>query len=538
MYKAMCLWSNFIASLYFALFGSLLAKTNMAPNIILIVADDLGYNDVGFHGSEIYTPNLDTLAKTGVSLENYYVPPLCSPSRAQLMTGRYSIHNGLGQNIHPLERLCLGLDEVTIAQKLRAQNYSTHMIGKWHLGHSNRECTPKHRGFDSFYGILLGCGDHYKHTMGQRIGNWSAAGYDFWRNDNISTLENGSYSTTLYRDEALKIISQHNPRYPLFMYLSFQAPHAPLQIPKEWLTRYSGVKDKKRKLYSAMVTALDSTVGDVVNSLKTNGLWENTVLVFTSDNGAQTMAGGSNLPYRGNKGELWEGGVRGVGLVNSLLIKKSGRKYHGLMHITDWFPTFVRLNRGKLKIPKTLDGLDQWDAINNNITSQRKEILLGMSPSYIKQSLKDQMTEINRVKAHSPREQRRYKTNKHISERFFSGKPRWYHLGAIRKMDWKLVVCMQRFANKSKALGFDIKHRSAIKQNNIRFHLFNLSKDPLEKVDLSRKWPKKVEELIKRLNIHYASATPAFSRKVENDMQGDPRLRGNFWTPWINAKLK
>ncbi len=271
-----------------------------------------------------------------------------------------------------------------------------------------------------------------------------------------------------------------------------------------------------------MVTALDSAVGDVVKSLKRNGFWKNTVLVFTSDNGAQTMAGGSNLPYKGNKGELWEGGVRGVGFVNSLLINKPGRKYHGLMHITDWFPTFVRLSRGKLKMSKALDGYDQWDTINKNRASRRKEILLGMSPSYMKHSLNSQVTETNVVKAHSHRKQRQYKTNKHILKCFSESKTRWCHLGAIRKGAWKLVVYTQRFGNGSKAL-----------DNNIRFQLFNLSKDPLEKVEVSRKWPKKVEELITRLNIHYASATPAFSRKVENDMQGDPRLRGNAWIPWI-----
>lgn len=512
------------------------------PNIILIVADDLGYNDVGFHGSEIYTPCLDELAQSGVSLENYYVQPSCTPSRGQLLTGRYGIHTGLLLNIQPLEPLCLPLDEVTLAQKLKEQNYKTHMLGKWHLGHYRKECTPTHRGFDSFYGIHLGSGDHYSHWKTKYNNRYSPSGYDFWRNENVSWSEGRfyGYSTALYRDEALKIVSNHDPKDPLFIYLSFQAPHGPLQVPQSWLPHYGHIRDTKRRKFAGMVTALDSSVGELVESLKERGLWDNTVLVFTTDNGGQIVNGGNNWPLRGGKGSLWEGGIRGVAFVNSPLLTLPGRASKRLMHVTDWFPTLIGLSGGNLNGSKPLDGFDQWESISGNKKSPRKEILHNIKPTMMRNR--------NKLSRHHPycwkylpiarlacRRQdvsnpltmcaQEYRQN----SCFEYNNGLWCSRAAIRRGRWKLLVGAQKPGNWI-ASPSDKTWCSTLEKNKKLIQLYNIKTDPLEKTDVSKKYPNKVAKLMARLEKYRRSSVPHL--KAEDDIRGLPRLHGGVWGPW------
>jgi arylsulfatase A-like enzyme len=528
---------------YFVILNPLLAASSRPPNIILIVADDLGFNDVGFHGSEIFTPNLDKLAKTGVTLENYYVSPSCTPSRSQLLTGRYGIHTGQIRNIQSMQQSCLRLDEVTIAEKLKARNYRTHMVGKWHLGHCMTECTPTHRGFDSFFGILLGSGDHFRYYKKQTVKGVTHLGYDFWQNNTVSRAEGLTriYSTTTYRNQALRIISTHDPRHPLFLYLSFQAPHSPLQVPREWLKQNSGITNWKRRYIAGMVTAVDSAVGVLVESLKSRGLWENTVLVFTTDNGGQIMNGASNWPLRGGKGSFWEGGVRGVGFVNSRLIKRPGRKSHRLMHVSDWFPTFVHLSQGDLNGTKPLDGVNQWDAISRNTPSPRKDVLIGISHA-IDRSL-DKRRISAECRRYIPKELRAcgrkklFKFPKKCAKKeddsclTYKGS-KWCQRAAIRRGKWKLLVGIQKPGNWVRGLGVK-PYCSSRYENEKRLQLFNIRSDPRETDDLSQRYPKIVAKLMAKLENYRRHSVPEWRSPI--DIMGSPKYNGGVWGPWMTA---
>ncbi|XP_022099670.1 arylsulfatase B-like [Acanthaster planci] len=287
------------------------------PNIIFILADDYGFRDIGYHGSEIKTPNLDKLAAEGVKLENYYVQPICTPTRSQLMSGKYQIHTGLQHGIiWPEQPDCLPLNDVTLAQKLKELGYATHIVGKWHLGIYKRACWPTRRGFDSYFGFLLGSQDYYTHTAWQ--------GYDFRENEIVAWNYTGHYSTTVFTQRAQDIIRQHSqtPNKPFFLYLPFQAVHSPLEVPEQYMIPYSHIQDKFRRIYAGMVACMDEGIGNITQTMDQLGLWEDTVLIFSTDNGGQIAAGGNNWPLRGWKGSLWEGGVGGHGGIG---IDRGGR---------------------------------------------------------------------------------------------------------------------------------------------------------------------------------------------------------------------
>lgn len=538
---------NLLSYFCFVILNALPARAAKPANIVLIVADDLGYNDVGFHGSEIYTPNLDNLARTGVMLEDYYVSHSCTPSRSQLLTGRYGIHTGQIRNIRPLQPTCLPLDEVTIAQKLKERNYRTYMVGKWHLGHYRTECTPTHRGFDSFYGILLGSGDHYRYFKKERVDDTYHYGYDFWRNNSVSRVEglSGIYSTTSYSNEALRIISAHDSKYPLFMYLSFQAPHGPLQVPFTWRRQNNAITDLKRQYIAGMVTAIDEAVGELVKSLKSRGLWENTVLVFTTDNGGQIMNGGSNWPLRGGKGSFWEGGVKGVGLVNSPLIARPGRKSHKLMHVSDWFPTFVHLSQGDLNGTKRLDGVNQWDTISKDAATPRKEVLIGMLSAAAVSKINEQRLSkecheyipktIRRCKKKVFEFHKKCKAKKEKNCFTYKGS-KWCDRAAIRRGKWKLLVGIQKPGNWIPAPGSGAKkYCSSLYENQSHLQLFDIKRDPSETTDMARRNPKKVEKLMAKLEKYKSRAVPEWF--LPGDIRGSPKYNGGVWGPWMSSKL-
>jgi len=265
------------------------------PNIVVILADDLGWGDVGFNGgAQIQTPNMDALARSGVIFSAGYAPSaVCSPSRAGLMTGRYPQRFGLENNPPAGVSLGLSLGETTIAQVLGAAGYDTAIIGKWHLGGA-RGYKPNERGFDDFYGFLPSTSAYL-------------GGVTLWRNEQreIETR----YLTTAFGAEAADFIDAHSTR-PFFLYLPFNAPHVPLQAPAAYLKRYSSITNSNRRTYAAMVSALDDAVGVVADALKRNRIDRNTLLIFASDNGGAEWKGADNGPLRGGKSELYEGGVR------------------------------------------------------------------------------------------------------------------------------------------------------------------------------------------------------------------------------------
>lgn len=348
------------------------------PNIIYIVADDLGWKDVGYHGSDIATPNIDNLARGGARLEQFYAQPMCTPTRAALMTGRYPFRYGL-QTAVILSGHTYGLptDERLLPQTLKDAGYETAIIGKWHLGHADRAYWPRQRGFDYQYGPLIGEIDYFTHKQGGVL--------DWYRNN--KPLHEPGYSTTLIGNEAVKLIERHDTKVPLYLYLTFNAPHTPYQAPQAYLDRYKHVADPSRRAYAAMVTAMDEQIGRVTAALDKRGMRDNTLIVFQSDNGGTSnpMFAGEgdvskikipvdNGPYREGKGTLYEGGTRVVALANWPGHVKPGT-VDGMMHVVDMYPTLATLAGGRLDKGKQLDGLDVWSAISEGAPSPRTEVV-------------------------------------------------------------------------------------------------------------------------------------------------------------------
>ncbi|XP_043196332.1 uncharacterized protein LOC122367372 isoform X3 [Amphibalanus amphitrite] len=250
------------------------ATTNQ-PHIVFILADDLGYNDVSWHNPDILSPTLEALAREGVILEQNYAQPLCTPSRSALLSGRYPFHVGRQYGVlSPHMPTGLTINVTLLPERLRSAGYSTHMVGKWHQGNCAPEYLPHHRGFDTFLGYWCGQLEHYNHTVQDAL--------DFWDGDRPLPELDGVYATSVFTDRAESIIKEHNASRPLFMYLSAQNPHAPLEVPSEYEELYPATMNADRRTYSAMVTALDDSVGRVVQALKDAGLYSNSVILFVT----------------------------------------------------------------------------------------------------------------------------------------------------------------------------------------------------------------------------------------------------------------
>lgn len=347
-------------------------NTKVQPHILFIVADDLGWNDVSWHNPDIMMPTLDKLAQKGVILNSSYVQPQCSPSRGALMTGYYPYHIGMQHGIvNKYQPKFMPKDKDSLPEALKKLGYATHMVGKWHLGFCNWSYTPTYRGFDSFYGFYSGAEDYYTHRH--------YGGYDFRFNKTVHHPMKMRYSTTLFGKRAADIILEHEPdKQPLFLYLSFQGVHTPLQVPKKYSNQYQNIRNRNRRIYSGMITAMDDAVSLAIRAFQVKNYMDNLLVVFTSDNGGASYIAGSNWPLRGAKSTLWEGGTRVPTFIYSkTLLKKTGIVYDGLLHITDWFPTLVHLAGGQTS--PFMDGLDQWLALSRGWPSPRTEFVYNIN---------------------------------------------------------------------------------------------------------------------------------------------------------------
>jgi len=354
------------------IFLQILCCSGKRPNIVVIVADDLGWGDVGWTNPsmEDVTPTLTNLARSGVILSQYYVQQVCSPSRAALMTGMYPYHIGRQKGtIKPLQPTGLTLNRTLLPEQLEKLGYSNHIVGKWHLGFCKVEYTPTWRGFHNFYGYYTGAEDYFEHERDKF--------FDFRRNMNIVFEAKGSYSTDLFTQEAVRVIKKHKKTVPLFLYLPFQAVHAPLEAPTQEYKNNSKTEIPPRDIYRAMLSRMDSGVSKIIQALKDKGQWDNTLLVFTTDNGGAVSMAGSNHPLRGTKGTLFEGGTHGVGFVAGGVMNRSGISSSELMHITDWYPTLLAAAGYTLPV-EGLDGVNQWDVIKNGGNSSRTEMVYNM----------------------------------------------------------------------------------------------------------------------------------------------------------------
>ena len=284
-----------------------LAVWGADPNVLLMMADDLGWNDVGFHGSTIEAPAIDGLAAEGLRLDRYYASSLCTPTRVAIMTGRSPLRFGMLGPI--IDYGGLPLDETTMGEIFRDAGCQTWYLGKWHLGHEKRAYFPNERGWNHSYGSLTGGLDHYSHNRDVLMGapDW---------HHNGKPLEEEGHTTGLYTREAIRLIEGRDREKPFFMYVSWNAPHTPLQAERSYMERYAHVDDEVRRTYSAMVTHLDDSVASLIDALDEQGLRENTLVIWLSDNGGIVTGGGDNSPLFAASGSPYEGGTRVPGLVN------------------------------------------------------------------------------------------------------------------------------------------------------------------------------------------------------------------------------
>ncbi len=357
------------------------------PNILIILPDDIGWADVGYHGSDVRTPNIDKLAKTGIMFQQHYVMPTCTPSRVSLMTGLYPSRYGV---LGPAYGEVIDLGDPTLPSILSEHGYYTAIAGKWHMG--SPPYTPLKYGFQSSYGYFDGQIDPYTHEYKTET---ELTDRRSWHRNDEYLDESGTHVTDLITAEAIRIIEEERDE-PFFLYVAHHVPHFPLDEPDEWMSVYDDVPlmHPSRRLFAASVTHMDDGIGRIIDALERTGKRDNTVVIFISDNGGQFswhsmteyhgnyadkphIVLGNNYPLRGWKGQLYEGGIRVPALINW-----PGHLEPGLIdfpvHVSDWLPTLCDLTGYNRALRPDLDGHNIWPMI----TSERS--FEGTRPTYWK----------------------------------------------------------------------------------------------------------------------------------------------------------
>lgn len=428
------------------------------PDIVFLLADDLGNADVGWHGSDIRTPNLDKLAASGAKLEDFYVMPVCTPTRVAFLTGRYPIRSGMQLNVlRPNSKYGLPLEERTIANAMHDVGYTTAICGKWHVGHFDKAYWPNARGFDHWLGHLEGI-DYFSHH------NYVKNGELDWHRDGEPVVEEG-YATTLEANEAAAIIRRQPADKPLFLYVPFTGVHGPLLAPsQESVAAYRPAMNEQRATLAAAMTAVDEGCGKILTALDETGRRKNALIIFASDNGG--IPPGRNLPYRAFKSSLYEGGIRSPAIAVWPGHIKPGTIVREPLHIVDLFATFVKLAGGSLEQKLPLDGRDIMPVLTEGKPSPHEDILL------------------NAVTRND---------------------------GALRMGDWKLILN----GNDGVSPGHDLetgertnigKKTPKAERIEQKVELFNLRDDPGETKDLAAEQPEKVKELRRRYDAYLKAA--------------------------------
>ncbi|XP_077995099.1 arylsulfatase J-like isoform X2 [Glandiceps talaboti] len=444
------------------------------PNIVFVLADDQGWSDIGYNNPSVISPTLDTLAYNGVIFNQ--------STRTALMTGYFTYRTGLQHNVlkkyYPIG---VPLTFTLMPKRLKDEGYSTYMVGKWHLGFCKEDYTPNGRGFDHFYGFYNAGQDYYTHRFSDYL--------DFREDTTPDFSKEGIYSANVFSEKASEYIRNHDRTKPLFLYLAFQNVHGPLQAPQKYIDMYANVTNRKRRIKLGMVTAMDDAVKEVVADLKESDLWNNTLFVFSSDNGGPQNRNneGNNWPLRGSKKTLWEGGTRAVAFAHGSMLERTGYINNEMMHVVDWYPTFVKLAGGDTD--PDMDGMDIWDTISKGDPSPRTEFVYNI----------DDVAD--------PPEQ------------------------AIRVGDYKLIV--GKAGNPGDWLP-PPEHNSdqGIEDGRISkasVMLFNIRDDPTEHNDLAETMPGKVATMTARLEeLKLKGATPLHPTKSK---ASSPRHFGGVYSP-------
>jgi arylsulfatase A-like enzyme len=321
------------------------------PNLVILLADDLGWGDVGFHGGRMATPNVDRIAREGVELTRCYAFPYGTPTRAALLTGRMPVRYGLVYNsLRAWSPHGLPVDEHLLPQSLQAAGYQTACTGKWHLGNAHRRLLPNARGFDHFYGHLNSDIHYFTHRhMG---------GLDWQRNG--ESVDEDGYATTLLAAEAVAWMKRRDRARPFFLYVPFNAVHTPLTVPDEVMYRHRQLPHEKLRILAGAIDAMDAAVGTILAALEEEKIADQTLVVFLSDNGGAPAQGSVNAPFRGSKGSVYEGGIRVPAAMRFPGRLRAGSKSAQVMAVTDLFPTVAAALGVAAGNRKPLDGRNLW----------------------------------------------------------------------------------------------------------------------------------------------------------------------------------
>ncbi|XP_077981527.1 arylsulfatase J-like isoform X2 [Glandiceps talaboti] len=443
-----------------------------SPHIVFILIDGLGWNDVSWNNPDVKTPTLELLGNEGINLNQFYVQPTGTASRAALLTGQYPFKTGFQHDSgDTVLREGLPRHQYILPEKLKEMGYTTHMIGKWDLGICDVEDTSLKRGFDTFYGYYFHKTSTFTHSFTEPL--TGLAGLNFYDHTGVVGYENGTSVNELLSRRVGRIISGYNTQNPLFMMISVDMYQLSNEESIRFGNMYSEIENEEQRNRYGMISALDMFVDDVKSQLQERDLWEDTLLVFSSTSGGDTnVVQTSNYPLKGGTGSVFEGGTRVPTVLYGRPIMKTGYVNNDVMHIVDWFPTLLSMVReDKAVSGAPLDGLDVSDTIINGAPSTRKEIIYNIDLD----------------------------------------KPT---VAAVRHGDYKLIERQfQAFSIQSSkegdqsVMGYNVTEADGFLDISTK-QLYNIKDDPAEEVDLIESQPEKVMELHQIL-IHSLSEVKA-----------------------------
>ncbi|XP_076665852.1 arylsulfatase B [Andrena cerasifolii] len=515
-----------------------------APHIVVFVADDLGWNDVGFHGSnQIPTPNIDALGYNGIILNRHYVLPSSTPSRTAFFTGLYPLRIGMqGGGIPGGEPRGLPLHIKILPEYLRGLGYTTKLVGKWHMGYHTPQHTPLHRGFDSFLGFYNSHITYYDY----RYTHQNMSGYDMHRGDDPAHGINREYATDLFTEEAIRIIQNHELPRPLYLQVSHLAVHGPVEQPAEdYSKEFVHIREPNRRKYARMVSRLDDSVGRIFHALGDKGMLRDCLILFLTDNGAAPIGSyrnsGSNYPLRGMKYTLYEGGVRGVAALWSPRLQKAARVSNQLLHVTDWLPTLYSAAGGDLKDLGEIDGVDHWHVLSDGHGYGRDKLLLNIDEAsktegaiYRRFKLLRGSTENGYFDGYYGDSGRTMESPPYADLVLKSSVSQsiTYHLGGPVTQP-STIMQLRRDASVQCRPNVTYFNRHVFTTCNVTECLFDIVNDPCETKNIAEAYPRVARDL----DLYLESYGHILMRqtKLPVDWLADPRRRNNTWEPWMNS---
>lgn len=383
---------------FFSLATQIFAKT--PPHIIIIVIDDLGYNDVPWNNENSLLKYMDSHSRSGVILPHHYVHAACTPSRAALLTGRYAWKMGVQRgNIEKYQPAGLSLKYKLLPEYLKKAGYVTHAIGKWHLGYCHEDYLPTRRGFDTFFGMYSDV-THYRSRLvvcDDFDFSKDMIGYDLRRNESVTKEYRRRFSPNMFSKEARKVIMRHDKTKPMFLYLplmSIQSPHvgnAPRRFRHLYDSSSTSGFESSDQMREALLLTVDYAVHKVIEELKEAAMFDNSIVLVTTDNGGEPWD--SNIPLKGTKDTVYEGGIRGASFLMSPLLAKSSYNFSGLIHLVDWVPTL--LQAAGIPQPRALDGISMWNSLKHNKTSRRETIFHNIDEDPLEETFQAVVTHNN-----------------------------------------------------------------------------------------------------------------------------------------------